>query len=323
MMRWLFIIVLMMTSFGAAIAHEARPGFLQVIEETPATYSFTWRRSLTARDLALVSPIIPEDCSIVGVPSITKSGQSRSEVWRLECESPLTGLEFSGLLGTQNEVFLDVQLIDRPPIKALLQSKTARIDFETPQSGVIEYLRIGVEHLVFGIDHVLFVICLFLFIRTPIRLIQTLTAFTLAHSLTLGLTVLGFAYPPQRPVEALIAISILFLCREFMLPEHRRSYITMNTPWVMAFGFGLLHGFGFAGALGDIGLPQNQLLLSLFLFNVGIEVGQLFIVAILGILGWLTHRFLQERTRLVEQTAVFIMGCYAGLWTIERCALLV
>ncbi|MEM6415449.1 MAG: HupE/UreJ family protein [Pseudomonadota bacterium] len=162
-----------------------------------------------------------------------------------------------------------------------------------------------------------------LFIRTPIRLIQTLTAFTLAHSLTSGLTVLGLAYPPQRPVEALIAISILFLCREFMLPDHRRSYITMNAPWVMALGVGLLHGFSFAGALGEIGLPQNQLLLSLFLFNVGIEAGQLFIVAVLGILGWLTHQFLKEKTHFMERAVIALTGCYAGLWIIERCALLV
>ena len=268
MMKWLLLILVAAAAISPALAHEARPGFLQIIEETPAKYTFTWRRSLNARDLEQVSPIIPENCFTVGARSISKSGQSQSETWELACDSPLTGLELSGLVGTQNEVFLDIRLLDRSPITALLQSGTTSVDFDTSASGIIEYLRIGVEHLVFGIDHVLFVICLFLFIRTPIKLIQTLTACTIAHSLTLGLTVLGLAYPPQRPVEALIAISILFLCREFMLPEHKRSYMTVNAPWLMAFGFGLLHGFGFAGALGDIGLPQDQLLLSLFLKSI-------------------------------------------------------
>ena len=156
------------------------------------------------------------------------------------------------------------------------------------------YLWLGIEHLVFGIDHVLFVIGLVYLIPSRWALLKTVTAFTLAHSITLALSVLEVVRVPQGPVEAVIALSIVFLARELLLPAEQRSHLTGKRPWIMALLFGLLHGFGFAGALADIGLPRDQLATALLLFNVGIEVGQLMIIGallvMLGALRWVGFR---------------------------------
>ncbi|MEM9738541.1 MAG: HupE/UreJ family protein [Pseudomonadota bacterium] len=318
MTRWFIALLFGLVTAGSAAAHEVRPAYLQVTEEAPGTYIFVLRRPLDKAELADARPIIPGICTLRDTVLVSNSGQFRSERWRVDCSAPLVGLDFSGLSGTQNEVLLNVTLLNAKPMNFMLRSGNPVARFDEPASGSTGYFVIGVEHLVFGIDHVLFVICLFLFVRTPMRLLQTITAFTVAHSVTLGMSVLELFSLPQGPVEAVIAVSILFLCRELLLPEHRRSRLTENAPWLMAFGFGLLHGFGFAGALSDIGIPQGQLLSSLFLFNLGVEAGQLLIVALLAFIGYFARALLDQKVVLLERALISVVGCYAALWTIER-----
>ena len=146
------------------------------------------------------------------------------------------------------------------------------------------YLKLGVEHILFGVDHLLFVLALLIITDGTMRLIKTVTAFTVAHSITLTAATLGFVHVPQPPVEATIALSIVFVAAEIVHQRGGREGITARAPWVVAFTFGLLHGFGFAGALSEIGLPQGDIPLALLFFNVGVEVGQLlFIAAVLGV----------------------------------------
>jgi hydrogenase/urease accessory protein HupE len=185
----------------------------------------------------------------------------------------------------------------------------------------MSYFTIGIEHLVFGIDHVLFVIGLFLFIRDPIALIKTITAFTISHSITLALSVLELVKLDQGPTEAVIALSIFFLARELVMEEGQRSRLTLGRPWVMAFVFGLLHGLGFAGALADIGLPKDDLWLSLLLFNVGIEVGQVAVIIALAGIAWILTK-IGWRNRFYT-VAAWSMGSLATFWTLDRTALLV
>jgi hypothetical protein len=158
-------------------------------------------------------------------------------------------------------------------------------------------------------------------------LLKTITAFTVAHSITLAASVLDLVRVPQGPVEAVIALSILFLARELMAPPERRSVLTRTRPWIMAFVFGLLHGFGFAGALAEIGLPRDQLGLALLLFNVGIELGQLLIIVPVLAVIWLGGRLASAATaggaRAVETALVYAMGCLAAYWTIDRVVALV
>ena len=159
---------------------------------------------------------------------------------------------------------------------------------------------------------------LVLLIGNPWMLLKTITAFTVAHSITLCLSVLDLVSLPQRPVEAVIALSILFLARELLVDESHRSAIMHLRPWVMAFAFGLLHGFGFAGALNDIGLPRDQLAMSLLLFNVGIEIGQLLVIAVLIAAGWIIRRYSGHRHPVWQQAFTFVMGAMAAYWTIDR-----
>jgi hypothetical protein len=149
-------------------------------------------------------------------------------------------------------------------------------------------------------------------------LLKTITAFTVAHSITLALSVLELVRIPQGPVEAVIALSILFLARELMLPEDERSGIMRIRPWLMAFTFGLLHGFGFAGALADIGLPRDDLALSLLLFNLGIEIGQLLVIAVMLTVGWLARRLNTLQAPAWQQAFTVVMGIAAAFWTIDR-----
>ena len=171
----------------------------------------------------------------------------------------------------------------------------------------------------------LFVIGLVLFIRSPWMLLKTITAFTLAHSITLALSILGIVSLPQAPVEAAIALSIVFLARELAQPEGQRSALTRSSPWLMAFVFGLLHGLGFAGVLREIGLPEDALFSSLLLFNVGIEIGQIMIVGILFLALYLWRKVsarLALSPRLLNTGAAYAMGSVAMYWAIDRTLLL-
>jgi hypothetical protein len=151
------------------------------------------------------------------------------------------------------------------------------------------------------------------------KLLWTITAFTLAHSITLAGSSLGYLYLPQKPVEAMIALSILFLAVEIMHEKEGRRGITSRYPWLIAFSFGLLHGFGFAGALAEIGLPQNALNLALLFFNVGVEIGQLFFIAIVLLLGrMLLSLELGTVLEKLKTVVVYMIGALSTFWLIER-----
>jgi hydrogenase/urease accessory protein HupE len=180
------------------------------------------------------------------------------------------------------------------------------------------YLGLGVEHILFGVDHLLFVLCLLLLVREIRKLLATVTAFTLAHSITLAAATLGFVRVPAAPVEATIALSIVFLARELSRGEHLRSAVTRSYPWLVAFSFGLLHGLGFAGALAEVGLPQREIPLALFAFNVGVELGQLaFIATVL----FLVRGFRLLPLRMPSWSSVaagYAIGSVAAFWVFAR-----
>ena len=179
------------------------------------------------------------------------------------------------------------------------------------------YLVLGIEHLLFGFDHILFVLCLLFFLhRRAIALVKAITAFTAAHSITLGLSALAVVQLPQAPVEAVIALSILFLAVEKLRAPPRS--LTADHTWVVAFAFGLLHGFGFAGALADIGLPRDNLLLALLLFNIGVELGQLAVVAVALAAVWGLDRTRVEVPRWLAFAPLYGSGCLAAYWFVDR-----
>ena len=232
----------------------------------------------------------------------------------------MIGIE--GLSSTLTDVLVNVALLDETSISALLRPEAPYLTVDSKgRANLLGYLTLGVEHLLFGFDHILFVIGLMFFISKPGPLIKTITAFTIAHSITLGLSALEIVRLSQAPVEAVIALSILFLAVERL--RGAEATITARHTWIVAFVFGLLHGFGFAGALADIGLPKANALWALFLFNLGVEIGQLVIVAAaLTVVACVRYAKLSLPPWLIN-APLYGIGSIASYWFVSRTVLII
>jgi hydrogenase/urease accessory protein HupE len=307
---------------SACLAHEVRPGYLQLVEVAPARFEVLWKQPALADRRLAIDPRLPRDCALVPIAPPENTGAALIQTWRTDCELRSGTLTISGITATLTDVMVRIEYLDGDVVTRVLRPADPVLDLSDPKPGPAGYFLLGVEHLLLGADHILFVVGLVLFIRSPWPLVQAVTAFTAAHSITLALSVLDLVKLPQGPVEAVIALSILFLARELMIPPARRSRLTLAAPWIMAFSFGLLHGFGFAGALADIGLPREQLAMSLLLFNLGIEAGQLAVIAVMLAAGLLARRVLRDGSVRLESLVSAGMGCAAGFWTIDRIVVL-
>ena len=308
-----------------ATADEVRPAYLEISEANSGVFEVLWKQPIVGNKRLPIQPLFPTDCEMQeqGPPQFTASALLQR--WQTTCELTDKQVSIDGLSASLTDVFVRVTNAGREPQTYILRASNPMLAFAETHAGEVGYIEIGIEHLLSGIDHVLFVVGLVLFIRKPWPLFTTVTAFTAAHSITLALATLGWVSLKQAPVEAIIALSIVFLARELAKPEKDRSPFTRAQPWVMAFGFGLLHGLGFAGALGEVGLPEDAVFWSLLLFNVGVEIGQLIIIAIFACFVWLSVRI--ARLAAFNETAIFrgsayVMGSLAMYWTIDRTILL-
>ncbi len=211
----------------------------------------------------------------------------------------------------------------------LSPAKTTFVVQATPGSSEVAatYLHLGVEHILFGFDHLLFVLALVILVRDWRRVVLTVTAFTVAHSITLAVATLGLVNVPGPPVEAAIALSIVLVAVEIVNARRGTPSLTARWPWLVAFCFGLLHGFGFAGALAEVGLPHHAIPIALLFFNLGVEIGQLVFVAAVLTIGWLLHRMallrfdaapVQRTVDRLDVTAAYAIGAAAAYWLIER-----
>jgi hydrogenase/urease accessory protein HupE len=318
------VLWLALIAFAApAAAHEVRPGFLEIVEVEPERFEVIWKQPVLADRRLPMDPVLPADCAIMpdGVPEHT--GSALILRYHADCGLRSGSIAIDGLSATLTDVMVRITYLNGDVLSRILRPSQASLDLTDPAPAVAGYFVLGVEHLLLGLDHILFVIGLVLFIGSPWMLVKAVTAFTVAHSITLALSVLELVTLPAGPVEAVIALSILYLARELMLPETARSPLTRSAPWLMAFAFGLLHGFGFAGALADIGLPREQLASSLLLFNLGIEAGQLLVIALLLVGAWLVKRAMGGPLPGARGTFTVAMGCVAAFWTIDRVAALV
>ncbi len=302
-------------------AHEVRPAYLRASQSADGTFDVFWKQPVLGDRRLPLEPRFPDDCTRGNATAPEFTGNALLETWTLSCDLRAGEVAIDGLSATLTDVMLQVDYADGSSITQLLRPEAASLDLADPTPSVWGYLRLGIEHLVFGIDHVLFVIGLTLYIRGFVPLLKTITAFTVAHSITLAASVLDLVYLPQGPVEAVIALSILFLARELVVPEARRSRFTNAKPWWMAIAFGLLHGFGFAGALADIGLPREQLAGALLLFNIGIELGQLLVIGAVLALLYLVTRLVARP--VAAHAFALLMGVVAAYWTIDRIAAVV
>jgi hydrogenase/urease accessory protein HupE len=312
-----YIITLMLWSLTtSALGHEVRPAYLHLQAEPDGAWTILWKQPVVDGRQLPLAPVFTPACELKVSAPEAFTGTARLSRWTTHCDVEATTLTIEGLPATLTDVMVRIDRADGSTRNHLLRPESPSVDLADPTPAATAYFKLGTEHLLFGIDHVLFVIGLVLFIPGFMDLLKTITAFTVAHSITLALSVLEIVQVPQAPVEAIIALSILFLARELVVDEHRRSVLTRTRPWIMAMLFGLLHGLGFAGVLAEIGLPREQLAASLFLFNVGIEAGQLIVIAAMLSLLWIQRRW--TTSHIPQHAFSWVMGCVAGMWTLDR-----
>jgi hydrogenase/urease accessory protein HupE len=306
-------------------AHESRPAYLEIRQTSPQRYELIWRTPMLSGMRLPVVLRLPADARNITEPNVHELPDSLVERRIVEASSGLAGrrIEFVGLQGTITDVLVRVQTLDGLHSTLLIHPSEPWVEIAAargPFAVAGAYLMHGVEHILLGYDHLLFVLALILIVRNTRRLVWTVTAFTIAHSITLALATLGVVHVPGPPVEATIALSIMLLASEIVLIGRGQPSLTQRWPWIVAFSFGLLHGLGFASALAEIGLPQGDIPLALFAFNVGVELGQLAFIGAVLIVFALARRLsipaiLVQR---VKPLAPYAIGGVAAFWLVER-----
>ena len=313
---------------GPAAAHETRPGFLDLRETAPGVYSLLWKRPTGGEVEIRINPVIPEGCTLVTEDKQQQVSPGAVVVRGiLRCEGGLKDkvLRIAGLETTITDVLVRVHHADGRLESHLLRPGSPVVTLGGSTTGterVAAYLRLGIQHILLGVDHLLFVLGLLLIVGNARMLVKTITAFTVAHSLTLAVATLGYASAPALPLNAAIALSILFLGPEIVRRWRGETSFTIRHPWVVAFAFGLLHGFGFASGLTAMGLPRVEIPLALLLFNVGVELGQLFFVGLILLMSR-SFRILEIRwPRAVELLPGYAVGVLGAFWAIQRTVIL-
>ena len=319
-------LALLVLAVGAAAAHEVRPALLQIIETRPHAYEVMWKQPMVG-DLAVhLEPHLSGGLIDRPPDSVDTQPGFRIKIWRLR-HVVLDGrvITIEGLSQSVTDVLVRVAPIEGAGINGVIRpaDPTLILSLAAPSGlAVPAYLRMGVEHILTGFDHLLFVFGLFLLVGPSWRLVKAITAFTAAHTLTLGLAALGYIRFPSAVIEALVALSIVFLACELATGDQRATRLAYRRPWVIAFTFGLLHGLAFAGALAEVGLPRGQAPQALFMFNVGVEIGQLsFIGVIVGISALLGRTRMWRRAQtlpLAAQAPAYAVGALSAYWLIER-----
>jgi hydrogenase/urease accessory protein HupE len=317
-------VVVSLFVFDELDAHEIRPALLEIIERQPGLYDVTWKVPALGNRVLGLSPVFPECMKPVGPPSNHVTPGAFLQYFSFKTDGqPIAGetISINGLSTLQIDVLLRITLADGSSHSIILRpSSPSCVIPEQPSSAELawSYLLIGVKHILEGVDHLLFILGLLLIVKSTSMLVKTVTAFTLAHSITLAIATLGLANTPLPPLNVLIALSILFLGPEIVRVWRGQTSFTIQHPWVVAFVFGLLHGFGFASGLETIGLPTGEIVLALLMFNIGVEAGQLFFV---GLIIAMLHSFQVLEIhwpRWAELTPGYAVGSLGAYWTIQR-----
>jgi hypothetical protein len=307
-----------------AHADEIRPALLDIKEQSTGLVSVTWKVPTRGDRVLPITPRLPASLELVGSPSAQDVPGARVEraTYRSNADT-LTGavIAIEGLAAVQTDVLLLVQLQNGNQHSAIL--RPASPEFTIPPEAsklkiAADYWRMGTIHILEGADHLLFVLALLLIVDGLGALLKAVTAFTVAHSITLALATLGLIHLPPAPTEAIIALSILFLAAEIVHKHNGQVGVTERWPWLIAFSFGLFHGLGFAGALSEIGVPQAEVPLALLMFNVGVETGQLLFVAVVLVLLALLKRLPLTVPESAWRVPPYAIGSLAVFWTIQR-----
>ncbi len=329
-----FLILSMIGFFGLAVlvlqspactAHEVRPAYLEVREDRAGEFEVLLKTPMRGDLRLALSATFSGRADFVMPVTMRTTGDAAIQTWRFKMVDPLRGqtVGIGGLQNTMTDALVRVVFLDGTSWVRRLTPQEASATIPPLQSGWSVaglYLKLGIEHILLGIDHLLFVLALLMITRGTWRLIKTVTAFTLAHSITLALATLRYVHVPSAPVEALIALSIVFVAVEIVRLWQGTEGLTARAPWLVAFAFGLLHGLGFASALSEVGLPAGHIPVALLFFNLGVEIGQLlFVVAMLCVFA-LVRRIPIPSPRWANLAAPYAIGSIAMFWVFERVA---
>jgi hydrogenase/urease accessory protein HupE len=323
-----FLILLIVFWAGSAQADDLRPGYLEIREMVPAepaiySYAITWKAPISPGLAENVAPSFPSDCNISSVSIRTIDAQTLLSRWTIACSRSLAGrtVRLSGIEDTPGDALMRYQSLDGETQAARLTPvEPAAIIAARPGRWQVAhtYFVTGIEHILAGYDHLLFVLSLVVLLNGAWRVAATVTAFTIAHSLTLVATTLQLVSLPRAPVEAAIALSIVSLAVEIVKREPGNPRLSERIPWLIAFLFGLLHGFGFAGALAEIRFPPGEVPTALLTFNLGVEVGQLIIVGTAVAALSALKRLKAHWLRPAETATAYAIGAVSAMWLIER-----
>ncbi len=317
LLRLFGLLILLGLMTAIAEAHEVKPAYLEVTETAPGEHMIVWKQPVKEGRRLKIDPVFPAACE----PQNERVSRAQGVIvlrWNTVCDLSSGTIRISGLDRTITDAYVRVTRLDGDVISAVLRPGAAQLDLTAPAgTAVIAYLRTGIEHILFGYDHLLFVLGLVLLVQKR-HILKTITAFTLAHSVTLAMSALAGISLPGAPVEILIAMSIVLLAREGLVRAGSAPSLSARFPWLIAFGFGLIHGFGFAGALANIGLPEGAEIAALMLFNLGVELGQLiFVLAVLAGF-WTLARLYRAGLAQVRTALSYVIGIAGTFWVIER-----
>jgi len=309
-----------------SFADEIRPGYLELKESSHNIFSVLWKVPAKGINKLTLYAQLPDNCTHKTQQTARLVNASYIQRWMVICEGGLHNktISITGLDATNTDVLLHLEFNNGVSHTAQLKLTPSNRFYKVPVEAstlqvVATYIGLGFGHILLGFDHLLFVFALLLIVKSNRRLLITITAFTIAHSITLAGATLGYVNIPQQPVEAIIALSILFLATEIIHGKKGRPGATAKWPWLIAFIFGLLHGFGFAGALAEVGLPQQAIPIALICFNIGVELGQLFFVLIVVLLTSLLHKLNQQKIlKQAEILVIYSIGGLSSFWLLER-----
>jgi hydrogenase/urease accessory protein HupE len=313
-----------------AAADEFRPAYLQLTQLDAESYDVLWKLPALDESTTLkLRPQFPAGTQTLTPVHSSFAGGTAVQRWRIRVAGGLAGqaVMFPELPQQRIDVLVRLARSDGTAQLGRVLPLDPSFAFTASPSSlevVQTYTVLGIEHILSGFDHLLFVLALLILVDGTRRLIATVTAFTVAHSLTLAAAALGFVHVPAPPVEAAIALSIVFVAGEIVHARQGRPGLTQRFPWLVAFTFGLLHGLGFASALAQVGLPTLSIPVALLFFNVGVEIGQLlFIAAVLAVIAvgrWAAQRFSWSMPGWLWRVPPYAIGGLASYWVIERVA---
>jgi hydrogenase/urease accessory protein HupE len=321
---WIALLVCIACMFAArADAHEIRPAYLEITETAANQYAVIWHTPLLSGMRLPIAVALPDGTRNLSLPVVIERSDSLIERRNVEIEGGLNGKRIGivGLEATITDVLVRLSFLDGSQVTSSVRPSQPYLDVATSR-GWLDiaqvYLVEGIQHILQGVDHLLFVLGLMLLVRSRLMLLKTITAFTVAHSITLAASTLGYINVPAGPLNAAIALSILFLGVEVVRASRGETSLAIRQPWAVAFAFGLLHGVGFASGLSMLGLPPGDIPAALLAFNVGVEIGQLLFVGVILALEFAFRRLEIRWPTAMARAPSYAVGILGAYWTIDR-----